>query len=76
MSRIRALSISFLPFLLAACGGEAPPPGPPPREPIAIRYVQQSELPIHASPDPSSEVIATFLVGEPVSVLAEKGEWT
>jgi TonB family protein len=46
------------------------------REPIAIAYVGAPELKVHARSDAASPVVATFLNGESVSVLARRGEWT
>lgn len=58
---------------LAGCGD--PPAGPPPREAISSMYVNVPELRIYAKPDPTSEVLSTYRVGETVSVLADKGDW-
>lgn len=46
------------------------------REPIAIAYVGAPEVKVHAKSDAASPVVATFLNGESVSVLARRGEWT
>lgn len=45
------------------------------REPIAIQYVGPPELPVHKWARDDSAVIAKFLNGESVSILARKGEW-
>ena len=45
------------------------------REPIGVWYVGAPELPVRQQPNDSAPVIATYLNGEAISVLAQKGEW-
>jgi hypothetical protein len=45
------------------------------KQSIAIEYVKDAQLPIHAKPDDASPVIATYSASSAVSVLSRKGEW-
>ena len=45
------------------------------REPVAIRYVSATELPVRERADDTAPVIATYQSGEAMSVLTEKGDW-
>lgn len=47
----------------------------PERETIAIRYVAVPRLELRREPDPGSDVVTTYRLGEPVSILAFEGEW-
>lgn len=45
------------------------------RETIRVAYVGAPELKVHARADDASPVTTTFLSGESVSVLSQKGDW-
>ena len=60
---------------LISCTPRSDQPGPPPREAIAVEYVQSETLPLHKTPSDSSPVIATYASGETVSVLSRKNDW-
>lgn len=50
-------------------------PGEPLRETIAIEYVGQRELSIHAEPDAGAPVVTTYKQGETVSIVARRDGW-
>ena len=62
--------------LLLSCTKRSENPPPPPREAIAVAYVQAEKLPVHTTTSDSSPVVATYAGGETVSVLSRKGDWT
>lgn len=77
MTRLNVFATSALLLSsLIACGGEPSAAEPPVRETLAIRYVSEPEVQVHAQPDPSSPVLANFQFAETVSVLADQGEWS
>lgn len=47
----------------------------PARETIAIQYVDQPELSIHAEPDSRAPVVTTYKQGETVSIVARRDGW-
>lgn len=49
---------------------------PAAREAIAIRYVSEPDVEIHAEPHASSAVLTTYRFGETVTVLDTEGEWS
>ncbi|HYC58264.1 MAG TPA: SH3 domain-containing protein [Thermoanaerobaculia bacterium] len=78
MKRIVIVHVMAL-LLLAACKQERTvTTGTTPvdsREPIAVRYVGSPELPVREQASDTAPIVATYLNGEAISVLAEKGEW-
>ena len=60
--------------LLAACSHPAEEKTDT-REPIAILYVGAPEMQVHKWAQENSPVVATFLNGESVSILARRGDW-
>ncbi|MEA2328277.1 MAG: hypothetical protein QOE68_3236 [Thermoanaerobaculia bacterium] len=71
MRRLVAVAI----VLLAACSQPETTVVTDTRQPIAIRYVGAPEAAVHKWATDGSPVIAKFLNGEGVSVLARKGDW-
>lgn len=69
--RVAAVAVVFL----AACSQPESNVAIDTRDPIAIQYVATPELPVHKWAKEDSPVIARFLNGESVSVLARRGEW-
>jgi hypothetical protein len=65
-------------ILLAACSPEAPTKdvATDTRMPIAVEYVRDAALKIHATPDDAAPVVTTYQHGESVSVLAKRGAWS
>lgn len=65
-------------LLVAACGGQETQPTDTAndvRQAIAIEYVRDAELAIHAQPKDDSPVIATYGASSSVSILSRKGDW-
>lgn len=62
--------------LVACQKSENLAPPPPVRDAIATRYVSAPEMPIRAKPDDRSPVLTKWNVGESVSVLSVKGDWS
>jgi len=60
---------------LISCNHRTEVPEPPPREAIAVEYVQAEKLPVHTTTSDSSPVIATYAGGETVSILSRKDKW-
>lgn len=70
--------LALLLLLAAACKQETVLTDTKPtdtREPVAIRYVGAPELAVREQPNDTAPVLVTYLNGEGVSVLADKGEW-
>ena len=63
-------------FCLLMCAPRTETPPPPPREAIAVAYVQAEKLPVHTTTSDSSPVITTYAGGETVSVLSKQGDWS
>jgi len=77
MSLVKNALILALALTLFACQKPAEAPtGPAIRDTIAVKYISVPELQIHQLPNDDSEIISTWNVGESVSVLSEKGDWT
>lgn len=72
---MRRLALVLL--LLAACSPETPVATAPTdtREPIEVLYVAAPSMPVREQANDTAGVIATYLDGEAVSVLAKQGEW-
>jgi hypothetical protein len=71
---MRWLMIAIL--LLSACSGEAPTTETTDtRIPIAVEYVREATLKIHAKPEDAAPVVTTYQHGESVSVLSRRGAW-
>jgi len=71
---MRALTIAAL--FLFACGGESPNDvATDTRMPIAVQYVRDSALKIHAKPSDAAPIVTTYQHGESVSVLSRRGAW-
>lgn len=66
---------ALLILTLVGCASEEPDI-PPAREAIAIRYVSEPGVEIHAEPRSSSAVLTTYRFGETVTVLDTEGEWS
>jgi len=63
-------------LLLTACANEPVVTGTvDAREPISVMYVGAPELVVREQPNDSAPVVSTYLNGEAVSILADKGEW-
>jgi len=70
----RGLLIAVI--VLAACSGESPnDAATDTRMPIAVQYVRDATLKIHAKANDASSVVSTYQHGESVSVLSRRGEW-
>ena len=70
----RALFLLLTITLLASCR-ESSPDVPPVRESIGTLYVAVPSATIRERPDESARQIASFQVGETVSVLSIRGSW-
>lgn len=70
--RLRTL---LIPILLLGCKREVVPDVPPARQAIAVQYVGAPEMEVRKQPEDTAPVIAKFLSGESVSILARQGEW-
>ena len=71
----RGLLIAII--VLAACNGESPnDAATDTRAPIAVQYVRDATLKIHAKPSDASPVVTTYQHGESVSVLSRHGDWS
>ena len=64
-------------LLSLACSPEAPVATEPTdtREPVEVLYVAAPSMPVRAEANDTAAVVATYLDGEAVSVLAKQGEW-
>jgi uncharacterized protein YgiM (DUF1202 family) len=72
---MRGLLIAII--VLAACSGESPNDvATDTRIPIAVQYVRDATLKIHAKPSDASPVVTTYQHGESVSVLSRRGDWS
>lgn len=68
--------LAVLVLLAAACANEPAVTGTvDDREPIGVMYVGAPELTVREQPNDNATVVATYLNGEAVSVLVDKGEW-
>ena len=62
-------------ILLSACAQEPELVTTDTREPIDYAYVTGMKLDVHAQPDESSPIIATYQPSEGVSILERRGDW-
>jgi outer membrane biosynthesis protein TonB len=69
--------LAFALLLLTACSKETPaiPEPTDTREPIEVLYVSAPQMPVREQANDTAGVIATYPIGEAVSVLAKQGEW-
>ncbi|MFA6955718.1 MAG: SH3 domain-containing protein [Thermoanaerobaculia bacterium] len=75
MRLTKGLAIAAI-ALAAACGAKKePPPSPPSRATIAIKYAA-GDLEIREAPRDDATLVTTYKTGESVSILGEKGEWS
>lgn len=74
---VKQLSLLALILIAAAgCGTPATDAANEPiREPVGIAYANVPELSVHKEPAESSEVLATMGLGEPLTIMSDKGEW-
>lgn len=66
---------ALLALAVIGCAPEAPDL-PPTRDAIAIRYVSKPEIQIHAEPRAGAAVLTSYRIGETVTVLSEREDWT
>lgn len=76
---MKHLAVIALVLAVAACKQEAPVVTDTTpldtREPVAVRYVGAPELAVREQANDTAPVIATYMNGEAISILADKGEW-
>lgn len=75
---MKSIAVAVL-LLAVACKQEAPvvtdTTPMDTREPIDVRYVGAPELAVREQANDTAPVIATYMNGEALSVLSEKGDW-
>ena len=71
------LSLAAIALLSVACNGgnERTGVATDTRMPVAVEYVRDATLQIHAKASDDAPVVSTYQRGESVSILSRKGEW-